>query len=95
MLPNYEEVNDMNFRLEKQSPGKQLTKFFVYDDANAIVGTINVPNEAASDLERHWKGAPAPQSSPRNTANAKQDRSVAAMVAASRKQSRAAILRGC
>ena len=32
----------MTFRLERQSSGKTLTKFFVYDDTDSIVGTINV-----------------------------------------------------
>jgi hypothetical protein len=81
------------FRLEKQSPGKTLTKFFVYDDKDSIVGTINVANETVSDFLAHWKGAP-PQSSPKkNAANA--SKQISAMVAASRNPSRQAVLRGC
>ena len=87
----------MNFRLEKQSPGKTLTKFFVYDATDSIVGTINVANEAVGDLEKHWRETPA---SPKNAANAaKQDRSISTMVAAVRKRgprvNKAAIFRGC
>ena len=86
------------FRLEKQPRGKTSTRFFVYDDKDSIVGTINVPNEATADLENHWKAAPA-SSSPKNAASArKQNPAVAAMVASARKRgpiSKEAILRGC
>ena len=87
----------MTFRLERQPAGKQLTKFFVYDDKDSIVGTINVPNEAVSDLQKHWKDV-AP-SSPKNAASAtKQDPAVKAMLKASKERgpiSRQAVLRGC
>ena len=88
----------MNFRLEKQSPGKTSTRFFVYDDTNAICGTINVANAAADDLQKHWKGVPPPSSL--KTANAaKQDPMIATMVRAVRKRgarvNKAAILRSC
>jgi hypothetical protein len=88
----------MNFRLEKStsSSTKTLTKFFVYDDKNAIVGTINVKPSEENDLRAHWKDVSP--SSPK-TAAAKQDPMVSAMVAAVRKQgprvNRAAVLRGC
>ena len=50
----------MNFRLEKKAAGPVLTKFYVYDSTNAIVGTINVANEQADDLVKHWRAAPTP-----------------------------------
>jgi hypothetical protein len=43
------------FKLSKQSVGATITKFFVYDGAS-IIGSINVQNEDARDLERHWLG---------------------------------------
>lgn len=52
----------MTFKLERQPPGRTLTKFFVYDADDSIVGTINVSNEAADDLLKHWRAAP-PQAS--------------------------------
>ena len=86
----------MNFRLEKQSPGRTSTRFHVLDSAGSICGIITVANEAVSNLQKHWKDVSS--SAPRNAA-AKQDPSVAAMVAAVRKRgarvNRAAILRGC
>jgi hypothetical protein len=89
----------MTFRLEKQSPGKVATRFFAYDAANSIVGTINVPNESVSDLENHWKSAPASSSPKKNAASArKQNPAVAAMLKASKERgpiSKEAILRGC
>ena len=42
------------FRLLKQSVGETITKFFVYNSAGDTIGSINVPNEDADDLERHW-----------------------------------------
>ena len=54
----------MNFRLQKQSTGPTLTKFYVHDSTNAIVGTINVANEQAEDLQKHWRGAPTPAAKP-------------------------------
>ena len=87
----------MTFRLERQPSGKTSTRFFVYDAANSIVGTINVPNESVGDLQKHWKDVSP--SSPKNAASArKQNPAVAAMVKASKERgpiSRQAILRGC
>ena len=57
----------MNFRLEKKSTGPTLTKFFVRDSTNAIVGTINVVNGQAADLAKHWHTptqAPAAKAKP-------------------------------
>ena len=81
----------MNFQLVKQSAGKTQTRFHVVDSAGSICGIINVASEAASDLEKHWLSAPA-QSSPKKANAGKQDRSVAAMVAASRPPSKEAVL---
>jgi hypothetical protein len=47
------------FRLSKQSSGPLITKFFVYNSAGDTIGSINVPNEDAGDLERHWLGSAA------------------------------------
>ena len=44
------------FRLSRQTPGATLTKFHIYDGAGDIVGSINVANEEADDLQRHWLG---------------------------------------
>ena len=84
----------MTFRLERQAPGKMLTKFYVRDSKNAICGTINVPNEDASDFESYWR-APAPPLPKNASAKAGRSKQVSAMVAAARKPSRQAILRGC
>jgi hypothetical protein len=45
------------FKLSRQPnpPGSVLTKFQVLDSAS-IIGSINVPNEEADDLARHWLG---------------------------------------
>jgi hypothetical protein len=49
------------FRLERKSSNRSLTKFFIYDSAGAIVGSISVPPEQERDLLAHWKDAsPAP-----------------------------------
>jgi hypothetical protein len=42
------------FKLSRQTPGATLTKFHVLDSAGSIIGSINVQNEAADDLARHW-----------------------------------------
>ena len=34
----------MAFRLAKTSTNKAITKFFVYDEEQSIIGTITVPN---------------------------------------------------
>ena len=41
----------MKFTLSRQTPSATITKFHVRDSAGSIVGSINVPNEAARDLE--------------------------------------------
>jgi hypothetical protein len=86
-----------SFKLERQPRGQTSTRFHVLDGANSTIGIITVPNEAAADLEKHWKGVPP--SSAKNAAAAKQDPMIATMVAAVRKRgarvNRAAILRGC
>ena len=82
------------FRLLKKSTGAVLTKFHVVDSAGAIVGSINVANEQASDLQKHWR-EPAPAAA---TTVSKQARAVNAMVAALKrgpKLSKEGILRGC
>jgi hypothetical protein len=85
----------MNFRLEKKSTGPTLTKFFVRDSTNAIVGTINVANEQAADLQKHWRSPQA--TAPPAKAVDKAAAGKAAIVAALRKGprlSKAALLRG-
>ena len=51
----------MTFKLLKKSTGATLTKFHIVDGRGDIVGSINVANEQASDLQKHWRepGAPA------------------------------------
>jgi hypothetical protein len=44
------------FRLSRQPSGPVLTKFYIYDGAGDLIGAVNVRNEQASDLERHWPG---------------------------------------
>jgi hypothetical protein len=83
----------MNFRLEKKSTGPTLTKFFVYDSSNAIVGTINVAKEIAADLQKHWREPGAPAATAGNHA-----RAVNAISAALKKGprlSKQGVLRGC
>jgi anthranilate phosphoribosyltransferase len=91
------------FRLSRQSPGATITKFHVYDSAGDIIGSINVANEDAADLQKHWLGS---ATQPKATAAAalatsargeQQNPMVAAMVRAAKKHplNRAAILRGC
>ena len=54
----------MNFRLEKNTAGPTLTRFYVKDNSNAIVGTINVANEHADDLVKHWRTPQAATAKP-------------------------------
>ena len=46
----------MTFKLERKSVGATLTKFHVLDSTGAIVGSINVANEQAGDLQKCWAG---------------------------------------
>ena len=86
------------FRLSRQpNPrGSVLTKFHVLDSADSIVGSINVPNEAAADVERHWLGG-ATQPQAAAATSARGNPMVSAMLAAAKKHplNRAAVLRGC
>jgi hypothetical protein len=50
----------MTFKLLKKSTGATLTKFHVVDSAGSIVGSINVANEQAPDLQKHWRQPGAP-----------------------------------
>ena len=68
-----------SFRLERQTPGRTLTKLFVKDDRNAICGVISVANESVNDLLACWKDVPR-QSSP-NAADTREN-ATAAMKAA-------------
>jgi hypothetical protein len=84
-----------NFRLEKKSVGKVLTNFKIVDDKGAVYGSINVPNEAVSDLLKHWK-----ETTPAPAAASKQSTAAAALSAAFKRAkqprlSKRAILRGC
>jgi hypothetical protein len=50
----------MTFKLERKSVGATLTKFHVIDGTGTTVGSINVGNEQAGDLQKCWRGsAPA------------------------------------
>ena len=83
------------FTLSKQPRGQTTTRFHVLAADNSICGIITVPNEAASDLEKHWlAGAPVPA---RAAAGKQQNPMVNAMVAAARRHplNKQAILRGC
>jgi hypothetical protein len=87
------------FKLSRQTPGATLTKFFIYD-GNDIIGSVNVANEDAADLEKHWLGgaqpkAPAALATP--AGGKPQNPAVSAMLAVARKNrlSKTAILRGC
>jgi hypothetical protein len=83
------------FRLSRQPqpPGATLTKFHVLSSDSSIVGSINVPNEEANDLQKHWLGG---QKAPAAAAG-NQNPMVTAMVAAARRHplNKQAILRGC
>ena len=84
----------MTFQLSKQSRGHKLTVYHVLDGEGSIVGCVNVKNEEAADLEKHWVArAPAPSSA---APADKQNPMVSAMVAAAgrNKFSKQAILRG-
>jgi hypothetical protein len=48
------------FKLSRQPPGPTLTRFFVYD-GDDIIGSVNVANEDATALEKHWIGATQPK----------------------------------
>jgi hypothetical protein len=87
----------MTFKLLKKSTGPVLTKFHVVDSAGDIVGSINVANEQATDLQKHWREPVAPAAGA-----SKQAKAIAMLSAAVRKgprlskeASKAAILRGC
>ena len=82
------------FKLSRQPPGATLSKFHVLDSAGSIIGSINVQNEEADDLQKHWvASAPAP----RAATTGKQSPMINAMVRAAKKHplNRAAVLRGC
>lgn len=84
----------MQFNLERKAVGATLTKYHVVDGNNTIVGSINVGNEHAGDLEKHWR-ASTPAAA---AAGGKQTTAIRAMVAAFRKGPKLdqqAILRGC
>ena len=83
----------MTFKLLKKTVGATLTKFHVADGRGDIVGSINVPNEQASDLQKHWReAAPAAATTSGNHA-----RAVNALSAARKgpRLSREGVLRGC
>ena len=83
----------MTFKLLKKSTGATLTKFHVVDARGDIVGSINVANEQASDLLKHWREPAAPAAAAGSHA-----RTVNAISNALRRGPRLnkeAILRGC
>ena len=80
----------MTFKLLKKSTGATLTKFHIVDGRGDIVGSINVANEQASDLQKHWRDS-AP-------AGAAKQSSASALAPAFKRVpglSKQAILRGC
>ena len=50
----------MTFKLVKKSTGATVTTFHITDAAGTIYGSVNVPNEAATDLLKCWAGARSP-----------------------------------
>ncbi len=84
----------MTFKLLKKSTGAVLTKFHVVDSVGTIVGSINVGNEQAADLQKHWRQPGAPAA----TAAGNHARAVNAISNALRKGpglSKEGVLRGC
>jgi hypothetical protein len=83
----------MTFKSSKKSTGRTLTTFHVTDDKGMICGSINVANNQADDLMKHWRaptGAPA--------AAAKQSSATTALISALKRGprlSRQGVLRGC
>jgi hypothetical protein len=79
----------MRFRLIQKAANKLKTTFHVLNANDDVVGSINVKNEEASDLLRHWAG-PSDYSSKQQ-----QQQSLAKAFAKLRPMSKGAILRGC
>ena len=50
----------MTFKLTEKGRTRLNTTFHITDSAGDICGSVNVPNEAASDLLKHWRGAQSP-----------------------------------
>ena len=83
----------MTFKLLKKAVGATLTKFHIVDARGDIVGSVNVANEQASDLQKHWREPGAPAAAVGNHA-----RAVNAISNALRKGprlSKQGVLRGC
>ena len=51
----------MTFKLVKKSTGATVTTFHITDAAGTIYGSVNVPNEAATDLLKCSAGARSPR----------------------------------
>jgi hypothetical protein len=80
----------MKFRLSRLSPGATITKFFVYNSSGDTIGSINVPNEAADALERHWLGGTIqPQASALATSTRRKENALVAEMLATRQRSKA------
>jgi hypothetical protein len=82
----------MKYTLVQKSVNKSLAKFYVQHEQGDIIGSINVPPEAAADLLRHWAGpkpaaAAAGVSAPVQRANA--------FIRLMGRMPRAMVLRGC
>ena len=83
----------MTFKLLKKAVGATLTKVHIVDARGDIVGSVNVANEQASDLQKHWREPGAPAAAVGNHA-----RAVNAISAALRngpRMNKEAIFRGC
>jgi hypothetical protein len=80
------------FRLSKLSPGAMITKFHVYNSNGDTIGSINVPNEDADALERHWLGGTiqAQASALATSTRRKENAMVAEMLAAGQRSNTSA-----
>jgi hypothetical protein len=78
----------MKFRLSKVSENRIIAKFHVLDEAQSVVGSINVPRNQVDDLIRSWAG-------PTGNPPAAKQGMAKALLASRRQVSKAAVLRGC
>ena len=50
----------MKFQLVHKGNTAVNAVFHVLDEKDTVVGSVNVPPSQADDLQKHWRGAPAP-----------------------------------
>jgi hypothetical protein len=84
----------MQFRLEKQTTGPNVTRFHVLNTAGEACGIITVPNNQAADLQKHWHVAPAPAAKQPDRAAALAKAIMAAKQPMTASKLKAAVLRG-